>query len=41
MHVIPILASVFMAQSAIAAPATYHLQPDLFSVGFETGFGPD
>lgn len=30
-----------MALSAIAAPATYHLQPDLPSVGFKTDFEPD
>ena len=41
MRLIPILVFVFMAQSVIAAPATYHLQPDLSSVGFETDFGPD
>lgn len=30
-----------LAAPALARPETYHLQPDLSSVGFETDFGPD
>ncbi len=41
MRLILILALLLTASSAIAAPAAYHLQPDLSSVGFETDFGPD
>lgn len=41
MRLIPILALLLTASSALAAPEAYHLQPDLSSVGFETDFGPD
>lgn len=41
MRLILILALMLAAGAAFATPATYHLQPDLSSVGFETDFGPD
>lgn len=36
-----LLAAPMLAEGASAAPAAYHLQPELSSVGFETDFGPD
>lgn len=41
MRLIQIFALLLAASPAIAAPAAYHLQPELSSVGYETDFGPD
>jgi polyisoprenoid-binding protein YceI len=41
MRLILILALILTANTALAAPEVYTLQPDLSSVGFETDFGPD